>query len=436
MEIAMLVRHAANFSCSSVLVAVMVSAMPSAAAHDLLAADPSATAEKYAWQFEAAKQEAADAQASSSTLQVAQSVYDDFLKWPFLGMTASVTVCFWNGSDQARKAVIDADNQAWGGYANINFDYYSAPGTVRVCTDANSADVRISLDRTDAQLDYDAGRPANGDWSFIGTQANFPVSGMPVGTRYKVTANLPEIEMWVAMNDVGDISSYVSHELGHARGLLHEHQRSECAGWFNIPQIAADNGWSIDEATQNIASFQQLGAAAGHPTYAGPYDVLSVMQYNFRPNWWLVKAGQTNPCLRTVNVQAPSPGDKATLIAAYGLPPPPPTPPAAAPPGSPSPPPPVIVASAPIPQRLRFADAVKLLTPAIQAERARATLTSTANIDLAISRLPAESQQRMHESIRTYRAANVAADKSAALSKAMDHLQAAAAQMQSLKEGH
>lgn len=418
-----------------VLGTILVVPACTANAHDLLMADPSATAEKYAWQFEAAKQEAAEAQASSTTLQVAQSVYDDFLKWPFLGMTATVKVCFWNGSDSARKAVIDADRQAWEGYANITFDYYSDPDTVRICTDANSAEVRISLDPSDAQLDYDAGRPANGDWSFVGTQANFPVAGMPAGTRYKVTVNLPEVEMWVAMNDVDDISSYVSHELGHARGLLHEHQRSECAGWFNIPQIATDNGWTIQQATQNIASFQQLGAAAGHPTYAGPYDVLSVMQYNFRPTWWLVKAGQINPCLRTVKVQAPSPGDKATLIAAYGVPPPPAAP-APAPPDSPSPPPPPIVASAPSPQRVRFSEAMKQLAPAIQADRARAQLTSTANIDLAIHRLPTESQHRMHESIRIYRAANVAADKSAALSKAMDHLQAAAAQMASLKEGH
>jgi hypothetical protein len=431
--------HAIERRCSgscarSLIVAAVATLAIPANAHDLLSADPSATAERYAWQFEAAQQEAADAHASSTTLSVAQSVYDDFLKWPFLGMSATVTVCFWNGSDAARKAVIDADRDAWEGFANVTFDYTTDANTVRVCTDANSADVRISLDPSDAHLDYDAGRPANGDWSFVGTQANFNVPNMPAGTRYKVTVNLPEVEMWVAMHDLGDISTYVSHELGHARGLLHEHQRSECSGWFNIPEIAHDNGWSLEQATQNIASFQQLGDAAGHPTYAGPYDVLSVMQYNFRPTWWLVKAGETNPCLRTVNVQAPSPGDKATLIAAYGLPPPA-APPAVAP-GAPPPSAPPIVASAPGPQRMGFADAVRRLAPAIAAERARARLTSTANIDLAISRLPAQGRERMHHSIEIYRDANVAADKNAALTKAMDRLETLSAQMANLKEGH
>jgi len=218
-----------------------------------------------------------------------------------------------------------------------------------------------------------------------------------------------------------------------------------------------------------VASFRQIGATSGsNPTLAGPYDVLSLMQYNFRPNWWVVRPGQTNPCLRTVDVHLPSPGDKATLSAAYGaaLPPPPSAAPAptdavtgtpsaapapAATPGAPSAAPtpaiattsaptagPVVMA-APMP-RMAFSEAYARLAPAIHTERVRASLTSTANLDSAIleahtaaGALPHAAQERARATLRLYRAQSVAAKKSSALIKAMDNLESAAAQLNKLK---
>jgi len=426
-------------------IAVMMLAGASSIAygHAFLSTDPSAPAEEVAWKFQAAQQEAIAAEASNDTVQVARSVYDDFLKWPFIGMTAKVTVCFWNGSSQAQRAVIDADKTGWEGFANITFDYYSAADVVRKCDDPNSADIRISLDGMDDRLDYDPNRPKFGFWSFVGSQANFPISGIP-GSRYKVTVNLPQIEDWITINDLGHISEYVGHELGHARGLLHEHQRAECADWFNIEAMAAELHWSIEATKQNVASFVQLGSAAGHPVYAGPYDVLSLMQYNFKPAWWRVKQGQVNPCLRTAIVQAPSPGDKATLVAAYGAIPPavastPPAAPApAAAPGEPSVAPPAapVVMAAPAPQRMAFNEAYARLGSAIHTERTRVALTSVATVDSAIAAaVPRDSPERMRIQLRHYRAATVAADKSKALKKAVDNLETIAAQMAKLKTG-
>jgi hypothetical protein len=112
----------------------------------------------------------------------------------------------------------------------------------------------------------------------------------------------------------------VRHEFGHARGLLHEHQRQVCANSFDVEAIAASQHWTVEDAKQAVAAFDQLPNAMNfyRPKAVGEYDKTSIMQYNFANNWYKQTPGVPNPCQRPNVVSAPSPGDIATLIAMYG----------------------------------------------------------------------------------------------------------------------
>jgi hypothetical protein len=228
-----------------------------------------------------------------------------------------VRACFWNGTPDLQKAFINSD-AAWEKVANINVNYTEPNGNIRICLDTSSAEIRISLDGNDARLDYDpVARPRAGYWSVVGRQAGFTPPGKLPGSRYLVTANLPNLTQYVSRGDWSAFNFLVRHELGHARGLLHEHQRQECAQWFDIEKIADSQHWAIPYARSAVASFDQLQGTF-HPSFVGGYDILSIMQYNFEKSWYKEVAGQTNPCERTIFVETPSPGDRATLVAMYG----------------------------------------------------------------------------------------------------------------------
>ena len=290
----------------------------SAAAHSFPSPDdPEFQAERAV--AEAAKaNEAADAAGmSSATTAAARSVYEAFLPWPAQPGTIIVRACFWNGTPDLQKAIVNSD-AAWEKVANVSINYTEPNGDIRICLDTSSAEIRISLNGNDARLDYDdLARPRNGYWSVVGRQAGFSPPGKPAGSRYLVTANLPSLTQYVSTGDWSAFNFLVRHELGHARGLLHEHQRQECANWFDVEKIAASQHWTIPYAQSAVASFDQLQGAF-HPRFVGGYDILSVMQYNFEKVWYREVAGQTNPCERTTFVEKPSPGDKATLVAMYG----------------------------------------------------------------------------------------------------------------------
>jgi len=281
--------------------------------------DPEMRIELAVSELAAARDRAAQAGISTQISLAAQSVYDRFLLWPGAAKRTVVTACFWNGSPDLQKKVIASDN-AWEGFANITVDYTDKAGGVRVCQDDKSADIRISLDGADKSLQYEADQDPDGSWSFVGASSNFSPRDKP-GKRYQITVNLPTIAVYDRIGDEVDFNNYVRHELGHARGLLHEHQRTECKGWFNIEAIMADTKWTREQAEQAVGTFDELaksGNLAFRPAYAGDYDILSIMQYNFEPRWYQEKNGQINPCERTEKVSDPSPGDKATLIAMYG----------------------------------------------------------------------------------------------------------------------
>jgi hypothetical protein len=279
--------------------------------------DPEFQAERDLADAISATQAADAAGVSSATTTAARSVYDLFLPWPAQPGTIEVRACFWNGTPDLQRAIVNSD-AAWEKIANITINYTEPNGSIRICLDTYSAQIRISLDGNDARLDYDdLARPRIGYWSVVGRQAGFTPQGKPPGSHYLVTVNLPSLTQYVSRGDWSAFNFLVRHEMGHARGLLHEHQRQTCANWFDVDKIAASQHWTVFYAQAAVASFDQLQGAF-HPRFVGGYDILSVMQYNFEKSWYREVVGQTNPCERATFVEAPSPGDKATLVAMYG----------------------------------------------------------------------------------------------------------------------
>ncbi len=108
----------------------------------------------------------------------------------------------------------------------------------------------------------------------------------------------------------------ICHELGHALGLIHEHQRSDRDGFVTI-------------LTANILPGQEANfVRLGNSQNAGPYDFLSVMHY--RNDAYSIRPGELNtieprPAYATyLNRigrefdEVLSPGDRAGVAARYG----------------------------------------------------------------------------------------------------------------------
>ena len=300
-----------------------LSTTPETLAHSF--PDPSSPefqVEKAAADFAAARVAAAAAGVSPDLIAAAQSVYSSFLLWPQSPTGVTLSACFWNGASDVRKSIADSD-KIWEGFSAIYINFTDSTGELRICSSVNDADIRISLDGNDPRLasDYNSARPKTGFWSTEGREADFTPQGSPLGAKYLVTVNLPNIDRYSSVGDWVDFNDLVRHEMGHARGLLHEHQRNACAEWFDINKIAASQGWSVTYAQQAVASFDQLAQSNDYyrPKFIGGYDILSIMQYNFDKSWYKEIPGKINPCERTTVVSEPSPGDRATLAGMYPL---------------------------------------------------------------------------------------------------------------------
>ena len=237
-------------------------------------------------------------------LDGARAIYDAQLLWKH----RVLTVCFWNGPEELKREVIDK-SRVWANAANISFAFEAADRSLRVCEGPDSADIRIALDGTDLRNLWLANQDRHGDWSLIGRQAGFrPVS--------PVTMNLALIADMKRIGDIVNFNFHIRHEFGHALGLYHEHQRETCRDWFDYKQIAADVGWTEEQARANVDALPSSTLAL--LTSVGTYNRTSIMQYNFELDWYKQVAGQVNPCERDKDVEDLSPGDIAGIQAMYG----------------------------------------------------------------------------------------------------------------------
>lgn len=248
---------------------------------------------------------------SEASIQAARGTYYALYLW----QKSDLRVCFWNGTDVQQMDVMKlADSwiqsvpsmrlifQDEKGLKKCTFDQLKEPKTM--------ADIRISLDANDPRQLWSPEDIPNkrGDWSYPGRA----VSQLKI---YPTTMNLAGA---LAMKANGLITAYnfnVRHEFGHALGLVHEHQRSVCEGWFNIKAIAASQNWTEELARSQVGS---LGNTSNQYGFVGAYDVESIMQYNFAPSWYVPdRPNAKNPCRRRDEVDDLSKMDRATIAQLY-----------------------------------------------------------------------------------------------------------------------
>ena len=265
--------------------------------------------------------ESANAKLNFLTRQAVQSGVDNaqivaarsFYYANFLWTKTELKVCFWNGSEQDRLAVMEAASVWTKAVPVIRFDVMEG-GKTRTCRlddlkDYHKmSDIRIGLNANDHRPLWGADEDKSGDWSYPGKvyaqNPNFPTS-----------MNLADVVEMKAHSRLSEYYFTVRHEFGHALGLVHEHQRSVCAGWFNVSQIAKDTGWTVDYAKVQINA---LPETSNDYAVIGRYDKRSIMQYNFLPSWYAPdRPGQPNPCRRVTDVDDLSEIDKAVIAQLY-----------------------------------------------------------------------------------------------------------------------
>lgn len=263
------------------------------------------------------------ATATPSMKDMAQAVYSNNFRWNRASRgETTVSVCFWpsrleNGQQRDNAALIReiiAVARRWTAVPNVSFDFGS-DSHPRQCVDFSSANIRVTLDPQPANY-YSSVDPVNWNWSRYGKAS--------VQNRARVSMSLIDVRSLLLTQRLIDFNFLVSHEFGHALGLIHEHQRVDCVSWLESDSIVMSAyGWTrpsdlvvFKENLKNITEGDGL-----RPTYIGPLDLSnSVMMYNFVQSIWREpRPGEgPNPCRRLTEVEFPSQVDLAGVVAMYG----------------------------------------------------------------------------------------------------------------------
>lgn len=174
-------------------------------------------------------------------------------RWP---PGAIITLSFLDGDEPLRRRVADAAR------------LWTAPGLANLTLafrDTGRTDIRISFRH-------------RGSWSLLGTDC-----------KTVADPSVPTMNFGWLTNDSPDaeVRSVVLHEVGHALGLVHEHQSPAGGIRWNRQRIYEDlsgppHHWPPERIDADI--FQAFEAAETNFTRLDP---LSIMTYPIPPEWTL-----------------------------------------------------------------------------------------------------------------------------------------------------
>jgi hypothetical protein len=170
----------------------------------------------------------------------------------------------------------------------------------RVWTGPNMANLSfmfVSDGEADIRIRF---MPGKGSWSYLGTVCRQIPAGAPTMNYGWLTPDSKDDE----------VRRVVTHEFGHALGLIHEHQNPNKAISWNRDAVRRDlsgppNNWTDEQIENNM--FRKYDPAAMSST---PVDADSIMMYPIPASW------TTDGFSADLNSDL-SPTDKAFIRQAY-----------------------------------------------------------------------------------------------------------------------
>jgi hypothetical protein len=223
---------------------------------------------------------------------VLRGVFNDLNLWP---SGTTLIACFYGGEPKLRDLFVTAA-RLWLPETSLKVDFGGSNG-FRECNNGVTADIRISFNQ-------------KGSWSYIGTDSLRPEIIKKGASLNIQTDGLPFERL-----NLQRIKETVTHEFGHAIGLLHEHQSPEahCGDEFDWPKIfdfAQKNwGWNEEEVRTNFEPY-----ISDPRLRETPYDRDSIMHYALAD--WMFKKGKLSRCYVS-EPRSMSKLDRATALAAY-----------------------------------------------------------------------------------------------------------------------